>query len=169
MDTFIMAQTPQVPDPRIVWPQAHRPKSSVVFAQNAIDVAATPDKVWSLLVDCVAWPTWYKHCAEVSMLSGGPVLSSHSQFRFKTLGLYFEPVVEVFEPARMLVWSAKGPAGTGGAHAWLIEPTPSGCRVTTEEAQRGIILFIVRGRTRKALLTAHENWLQSLKALAETG
>jgi hypothetical protein len=164
-----MAQTAQIPNPRIVWPQQHRPDVSTVFAQNAIEVAAPPDRVWALLVDCVAWPSWYKQCSDVSILRGGPALSANSQFRFKTLGLYFEPVVEVYEQARMLVWSAKGPAGTSGAHAWLIEPTPIGCRVVTEEAQRGLMLLLVRGRTRKALLSAHEDWLQSLKSLAEAG
>jgi uncharacterized protein YndB with AHSA1/START domain len=162
-----MTQRAQTPDPRISWPLGHAPASAMVFAHNMVDIAATPETVWSLLVDCDAWPRWYMRCSDVSVLRGGPLLSANSKFRFKTLGVYFEPDIETFEPARMLVWRAKAPAGTSGAHAWYIEPTPGGCRVITEEAQRGLLLFFLRSRTRSMLLTSHEEWLQSLKVLAE--
>jgi hypothetical protein len=65
----------------------------------------------------------------------------------------------------MLIWAAKGPAGTSGAHAWYIEPTPGGCHVVTEEAQRGLLLFFIGGRTRGTLLNSHQEWLRALKAL----
>jgi hypothetical protein len=157
----------QIPDSRIIWPPEHLPASSMVFAQNTIEIAATPDTVWSLLIDCVKWPLWYKHCSDVSVLRGGPLLGIHSKFRFKALRFYFEPEIETFEPSRMLVWSAKGPAGSSGAHAWYIEPTPGGCRVITEEAQRGLFLFFLRSYTRGVLLTSHQEWLRALKELAE--
>jgi len=162
-----MKQSVPVADTRIVWPPKYAPASSVVFAQNSIEIAATPDIVWSLLIDCVKWPQWYKHCSDVSVLSGGPILGPKSKFRFKTLRFYFEPEIETFEPPRMLIWSAKGPAGTGGAHAWYIEPTPGGCRVITEEAQRGLLLFFLRSSSRNALHVSHEEWLRALKELAE--
>src|ERR1700689_5026980 len=111
-----MTQSAQIPDPRIIWPKGCAPAGSSVFAQNIIEIAATPNTAWSLLIDCVKWPSWYKHCADVSVLRGGPVLSADSKFRFKTIGFYFEPEIETFQPSRMLVWSAKGPAGTSGAH-----------------------------------------------------
>lgn len=156
-----------VSDSRIKWPRGHSPGSSVVFAQNTIEIAAPTDTVWSLLIDCVKWPSWYKHCADVSVLRGGPLLGANSKFRFKTLQFYFEPEIETFDSDRMLVWSAKGPAGTSGAHAWYIESTSGGCRVITEEAQKGIFLFFVRSRARRTLLAAHEEWLRALKELAE--
>ncbi len=157
----------QTPDPRITWPPEHAPATSRVFAQNVIDIAASPETVWSLLIDCVAWPAWYKHCADVSVLAGGPHLSAGGKFRFKTLRFYFEPTIDTFEPHRMLVWSAKGPAGSSGAHAWYIEPTSTGCRVTTEEAQKGLLLLLLGPYTRGVLLTSHEEWLRALKEQAE--
>jgi len=51
-----MTRSVQIPNLRIIWPPEHPPASSMVFAQNTIEVAATPDKVWSLLIDCVKWP-----------------------------------------------------------------------------------------------------------------
>jgi hypothetical protein len=162
-----MAQDAQIPDPRIIWPKASAPAKSLVFAQNTIEIAAEPDLVWRLLLDCIRWPSWYRHCADVSILRGGPVLDANAKFRFKTIGFYFEPEITAFQPSRMLVWYAKGPAGTRGAHAWYIEPTPGGCRVITEEAQQGLLLHLVRRRTRRTLLESHQDWLQSLKALAE--
>jgi hypothetical protein len=110
----VMTKNVQIPDSRIVWPPHYAPASSNVFAQNSIDIAATPERVWSLLIDCVQWPSWYKHCADVSILRGGPLLSAQSKFRFKTLGFYFEPDIKTFEPFKMLIWSAKGPAATPG-------------------------------------------------------
>jgi hypothetical protein len=162
-----MSQTAQIPDSRITWPPGHSPASSRVFAQNMIEISATPETIWSLLIDCARWPSWYKHCADVSILRDGPFLSATSKFRFKTLGFYFEPEIVTFKPHRMLVWSAIGPAGTSGAHAWYIEPTSGGCRVITEEAQRGLLLFFIGARTRGTLLASHEEWLRALKALAE--
>ena len=162
-----MTQNAPVPDPRITWPSGHLPAAARVFAHNAIGIAATPETVWSLLIDCVRWPAWYRHCSDVSMLSDGPVLSAGSKFRFKTLGFVFEPDVVTYDPCRMLVWSATGPAGTSGAHAWHIESSAGGCCVITEETQKGWPLRIIGGRTRKTLLASHEEWLRALKALAE--
>jgi hypothetical protein len=164
-----MTQSAQVPDRRIFWPPGLSPATARVFAQNVVEIAAKPETVWSLLIDCARWPSWYKHCADVSVLRGGPQLSANGKFRFKTLGFYFEPEVVTFDPCRMLVWSAKGPAGTSGAHAWYIEPTPGGCRIITEEAQKGLLLRLIGARTRRTLTTSHEEWLRALKALAEAG
>lgn len=160
-------QQVQIADRRIVWPAGHSPASALVFAQNTVEIAATSEQVWSWLIDCVAWPKWYKHCADVSTLRGGPLLSAGGRFRFKTLGFYFEPEIETYEPNRMLVWSAKGPVGTSGTHAWYIDPMPDGCRVITEESQKGFLLLLRRRQLQTQLLSAHEEWLRSLKAIAE--
>ena len=157
----------QVPDSRIPWPAKHSPATAIVFAQNTIDIAASPQTVWSQLIDCITWPSWYKQCSDVSMLRGGPCLSADSKFRFKTLGFYFEPEVITFEPNHMLVWSATGPIGTSGSHAWYLEASAEGCRVITEEAQIGWLLLFLRARTRQRLLISHEEWLRSLKERAE--
>jgi uncharacterized membrane protein len=69
-----MARSTQIPDSRISWPARNAPASSVVFAQNTVDIAAPPEAVWALLIDCVRWPSWYKHCSDVSLLRGGPRL-----------------------------------------------------------------------------------------------
>ena len=67
----------------------------------------------------------------------------------------------------MLIWTARGPAGTSGSPAWLIEPTASGCKVITAEVQKGLLLVLLAKRVRAELLASHEDWVQSLKALAE--
>ena len=157
----------QSPDPDIVWPRNHSPASAAVFAHNNVEIDAPSQKVWALLIDCVAWPRWYKRCSDVSILKGGPRLEAGSRFRFRTLRTYFEPDIVTFDACRMLVWSAKGPLGTNGSHAWHIEPTASGCRVVTEEVQTGLLLRLVGGRLRGHLVASHEDWVQSLKQLAE--
>ena len=156
------------PDHRIIWPPDHSPASAVVFAHNEVQIEASPEKVWSLLVDCTTWPSWYKHCADVSILGEESVLQENSKFRFKTLGNYFEPKVVTFDPYTSLIWEAQGPAWTSGAHAWYIEHCATGCKVITEEVQKGLLLYVVGGRVQKNLHIYHEDWLQSLKTLAES-
>lgn len=163
-----METSRQIPCASIVWPVGNTPAASRVFAQNVIDVMAPPEVVWSLLIDCVQWPQWYRHCSEVSILRGGPLLGADSKFRFKTLNLHFEPEVTACVPQRMLVWHAKGPLGASGAHAWYIERTERGCRVVTEETQRGILSLLLGWHTQKLLLTVHQDWLEGLKTLAES-
>ena len=75
--------------------------------------------------------------------------------------------VVTFGPQQMLVWSASGPARTSGSHACFIERTADGCKVITEEAQTGLLLVFLRARLCATLLASHQDWLQSLKALAE--
>ncbi|KAJ4245737.1 hypothetical protein NW762_013861 [Fusarium torreyae] len=163
-----MSTAAHSPDQRIVWPSGHSPASAAVFAHNEVHINASPERVWSLLIDCTKWPQWYKHCTDVSVLDGGHVLQKDATFRFKTLRTYFQPKVVIFEPYTSLVWEAQGPAWTSGAHAWHIEPSATGCKVITEEAQRGLLLSVIGGRVKKNLEFNHEDWLQSLKALAES-
>ena len=162
-----MLDSAQSPDPEIPWPQNHAPASAVVFAHNSVEIDASPQRVWDLLIDCVAWPRWYKRCSDVSMLKGGSRLEAGAKFRFMTLRTYFEPDVATFDACRMLIWSAKGPLGTSGSHAWHIKPTATGCRVVTEEVQTGLLLRFVGGRIRGELVASHEDWVQSLKRLSE--
>jgi len=44
----------QIPDPRIPWLAEHAPGTARVFAQNIVEVAASPEAVWFQLIDCVA-------------------------------------------------------------------------------------------------------------------
>ncbi len=124
-----MTQVPQDSDPRIAWPPANTPASARVFAKNVIEIAATPADVWSLLVDCTRWPSWYKRCEDVSLLSGDGVLGPDSSFRFKTLGAYFEPEITAFEPAAC--WSGER-TGRSGPAARM--PGTSSPRETTAAA-----------------------------------
>jgi hypothetical protein len=93
-----MTRHAQIPDSRIAWPPGDSPSSSIVFAQNTIEIGATAAKLWALLIDCVRSPSGHKHCADVSVLRGGSVLSAKAKFRFKTIGFYFEPDVVTFSP-----------------------------------------------------------------------
>ena len=91
-----MTKIAQTPDARIIWPVEHAPHLRWYLRKNVIDIAATPEAVWSQLVDCVAWPQRYKHCSDVSIIGGGSLISANSKFRFKTLGFHFEPEVATF-------------------------------------------------------------------------
>ena len=163
-----MALASETSDSHIEWPVAHSPASAIVFAHNEVEIKASPQKVWELLIDCTAWPRWYKHCSDVSILGAQKTLEAKAKFRFRTLRTYFEPEIVVFEPYTSIVWVAKGPVWTSGAHAWSIQLTADGCKVVTEETQKGGLLYLLGWRVRKDLELYHEEWVQALKRLAES-
>jgi hypothetical protein len=105
-----MTKISQTPDARITWPAEHAPASAMVFAQNVVDIVATPQAVWSQLIDCVAWPQWYKLFCNASAkyaqgvsvpghaLRCGPEISVTSPLRWRWFKLGaredISPVVE---------------------------------------------------------------------------
>ena len=74
----------------------------------------------------------------------------------------------MFEPFRELGWDARA-TGLYAYHGWMLEPAAVGCRVVTEETQRGWVPMLARWYLRGALHGAHEEWLASLARIAPTG
>jgi hypothetical protein len=64
-----------------------------------------------------------------------------------------------------LAWSGTG-LGAAAYHAWDIEPTPAGCRVSTEETQRGLVPTLARPLLRPLLKYTQEVWLEALKQVS---
>jgi hypothetical protein len=76
--------------------------------------------------------------------------------------------VEEFVPYERLAWSAQF-EGVDAYHAWLIEKKPEGCRVLTEENQKGWLArlnYLVRPSNVRYY---HHVWLEALKAKAKEG
>jgi hypothetical protein len=43
----------------INWPEALAPSRSPIHFTNELEVEASPETIWSLLVDPLTWPTFY--------------------------------------------------------------------------------------------------------------
>jgi hypothetical protein len=76
--------------------------------------------------------------------------------------------VLVFDAPHELGWDAHGILTA--YHGWTIEPDGSGgCRVVTEETQHGLVPRIAWWYLRPMLERGHQNWVESLKHVAEVG
>lgn len=152
----------------IVYPVQFEPANSPVFVHNEIRINASPECVWSWLTDAASWPEWYFNAANVELLyQEGRYLEKGSSFKWKTFGNTLKSEIKEYMPYERLAWLATGP-GINAYHAWLIIPTPEGCRVITEETQRGWMCRLGKLLFPERMFNYHQIWLESLKTKAET-
>jgi hypothetical protein len=125
--------------------------------------------VFAWLVHAERWPQWYSQCTSVRILSGpAPALGIGSHFRWTVLGVPVVTTVEECDPPHRLAWSGTG-LGAAAYHSWDVEPTPTGCRVITEETQRGLIPSLLRVLLRPLLRFTQIRWLEALAKVAVAG
>ncbi len=150
----------------IVWPEFARPERCSVHVKNHLDMRASPQSVWQCLIHATAWPEWYQHAADVTLLpASSSVLQQDSQFRWKTMGVKINSTVRDYRPEERLAWDGLAP-GVRAYHAWLLLPSARGCLVITEETQRGIVPALMRTFFSKKMHAAHQHWLESLESRA---
>jgi uncharacterized protein YndB with AHSA1/START domain len=151
------------------WPAGFEPDNSSVHARNEIAIAAPPERVWRWLIRAAKWPEWYSNSANVDFVRGSPPdLAPGTEFKWKTFGATVASRVIVFEPPHELGWDARGVLNA--YHGWLIEPDGrGGCRVVTEECQNGLVPKLAWWYLRPMLERGHQNWIESLKRVAEGG
>lgn len=153
----------------IRWPAPFDPSRAGVYVVNEIDIPAPPETVWAWLVRAALWPAWYPNSRNVKFLAGAPPdLAPGTRFRWWTFGVTIESAVEEFEPYERLAWSARAP-GIRAYHAWLIEKTPAGCHVLTEETQHGFLARLGSLLMPNRMRHHHQIWLEQMRAKAAGG
>jgi hypothetical protein len=142
---------------------------AVVSVHNEILIPAAPSRVWQWLCRATRWPEWYSNCSWIRIRDdSGPDLKLNTSFVWKTFGVRVRSVVKVFEPYSELGWDATA-FGLRAYHGWELTPTDDGCRVVTEERQTGALTTMGRWYLRRALVRAHQNWLESLRRMSIGG
>jgi uncharacterized protein YndB with AHSA1/START domain len=124
----------------VIWPEKYDPKTSAIYALNDIDVKASPEMVWRLLIDAENWSKYFPPESQVSFLGGARKLALGTKFRRVTVGFPMSLVVTEYEPLRRLAWATTvddDATGSSAYHGWVITPTHQGCHVLTEETQQG--------------------------------
>jgi uncharacterized protein YndB with AHSA1/START domain len=152
----------------IQWPANYDPSKSKFFIHNEIDIKASPEIVWSILIAAELWPDWYEGAENVKLensLNGN--LTDSTVINWKTMGLNMSSKIHDFSPARYLSWESRTKS-IGGFHVWLIKPTADGCIVVTEESQLGWLTFFEKIFQPKKLFRLHDKWLLALKQKAES-
>jgi uncharacterized protein YndB with AHSA1/START domain len=151
----------------IKWPEAYQPENSRFYVHNEIEINASPEKVWSVLINALRWESWYEGARNVKMLDSSDLsLNKGSKFSWETMGLSFVSEIKALENNHYLAWESKKKS-IQGYHAWLIVPTDSGCRVITDESQNGWLTFFEKIFQGKKLQYLHEVWLKELKKISE--
>lgn len=151
------------------WPENYLPEKSKFFVHNEIEINASADKIWSILLDVYQWPTWYEGASQVKLLYPNETqISAQSVILWKTMGMYFKSSIKQFEPNKILAWESYR-KNIQGYHMWLILQNSNGtCRVITDESQLGWLTFFERIFQPKKLHRLHDVWLRELKHLAES-
>jgi hypothetical protein len=154
--------------PLIRWPEKYTPGRTAVHVRNELEMPARSDVVWAWLVRAELWPTWYANSANVVIEGAGQDLAPGTRFKWTTFGVRLDSRVEEFVPEERLAWSARS-RGIDAYHAWLIERTPSGCHVLTEETQNGWLARLSNSLRPHNASRQHQKWLEGLAAKAKEG
>lgn len=151
----------------IKWPTEYEPSRAKFYVHNEIEINATPEKVWGILVDALQWESWYVGAKNVALTPPtDTTLDAKSVFSWLTMGLRFESTIRQFDPNRLLAWESKKKS-IQGYHVWLIVPSTNGCKVITDESQNGWLTFFEKTFQGKKLKKLHDVWLSELKKKSE--
>jgi len=152
----------------IEWPEEYSPERTAVHVHNELEMPVPPERVWAWLVRADIWPTWFQKVQNVAVRGGGRELQQGSVFSWRTSGVSLESKVEEFVPCERLSWSARG-MGIDAFHVWLIEKTPTGCHVVTDENQKGWLARLSSVTRPNNMSRFHQAWLQGLLEKAKAG
>jgi len=153
----------------IIWPEHYAPQHCPIHVRNELTMAASPEHVWAWLIRAQLWPTWYVNSANVQFLQGAaPDFALRTRFKWKTFGVTIESTVLEFVPAERIAWDAHA-IGIDVYHAWLIQKTPTGCHVVTEETQHGWLARLGKLLMPRRMWKYHQIWLHGLSANAAQG
>ena len=152
---------------QIDWPPDYELDKTVFYIHNRIDINASPQTVWNILIQAEAWPDWYQGIREVKVLNDSDsTIKPDSKLTFNTMNRDFNGIIKEFKPYERLAWETIHEK-LNAYHAWLIIPNENGCSVITDESQYGKLaklqIIFVPNKLRKL----HDKWLEELKKKAE--
>ena len=133
-----------------------------VKATVTMQIAASPAKVWDLLIDAPAWPSW---CPQIESVKAPGALAMGTRFVWKSSGTTIHSEVHLEEPDRRLSWT--GTASPARAiHVWELKATPDGgTLVTVKESMTGPLMKWLYSSEK--LAASETDWLTALKQAAE--
>ncbi len=152
----------------VVWPAAFHPDRAQWYVYNEIEIYASPEVVWQILIDAKKWHTFYKGVESpvVFLDTTANTLQNGLAFKMHTMGQRLVPVMREFVPNERMAWEVQN-GNLSAYHAWVIVPTTRGCRLITPESQNGFLTVMQKLFVPNKLLNLHEHWLEVIKARAE--
>jgi uncharacterized protein YndB with AHSA1/START domain len=152
----------------IEWPEHMAPSRCPIHFTNELEVAASPETIWSLLVDPKAWPSFYPGVEHVHLLDGHESLRLGTRFETDLAGQDVLASVPEFEPMTRIAWCGgpKTSEDSKAYHAWIITPTPEGCHLWSEETMNGPLWIELAKKAPDAFWRTHEKLLANLAKVA---
>jgi uncharacterized protein YndB with AHSA1/START domain len=115
----------------------------------SVEIAAPPERVWSVMVDGARWPEWTASVTSVTRLDGGPLrIGSRARIHQPRVPPAEWRVTELDE-GRSFTW-VTGSALARATARHQVEPIPSGTRATLAIRYSGLLGGLV-GRLTRAL------------------
>jgi hypothetical protein len=152
----------------IRWPEDMKPSRCPIHFTNELEVAVSPETIWSVLTDTSTWHTFYPGVQQVELIGGGQRLQSGTRFETNLAGQDVAASIAEFEPVTRIAWFG-GPTSALDSvayHAWIITPTPKGFHLWTEETMRGRLWIELAKKAPDGFWLAHERLLHDLATVA---
>ena len=152
----------------INWPADMRPSQCPIHFTNELEVAVSPDTIWSLLTDPAAWPSFYPGVEQVELLDGHDTFRLGTRFETNLAGQDVAASIAEFEPNTRIAWygGPKADKMTVAYHAWIITPTANGTHLWTEETMRGPLWIELAKPAPDIFWRTHERLLHDLARVA---
>ena len=135
--------------------------------KRTVTIAASPDRVWSVVTDVDRWPERIPTVDAVERLDGGPlVVGSRTRLQQPRLPTAVWTITEL-TPGTSYTWESSSPGVTVTA-SHLVEPHPDGSQLTLAVDVSGPISGIGWLMTRSLTKEYVETEAASMKRAAET-
>jgi hypothetical protein len=137
--------------------------------ERAIDIDASPEQVWQVLVDFPSYPDWNPF---VTSVAGEAVVGDRLKIRLQPpggRGMAFRPRVLAAVPGRELRWLGRFliPGLFDGEHSFVLESAgPYGCRLVQGETFGGLFVTLF-GKALEATAEGFGQMNAALKAQVE--
>ncbi|MCA9631681.1 MAG: SRPBCC family protein [Myxococcales bacterium] len=134
-----------------------------VLGSAAIEIAALPGVVWSVISEVNQWPSWNPDVSGAQLL--GP-LAVGTAFRWRAGPGTITSTLLGVEPERELSWRGSS-LGVRALHVWRLRPAASGTALEVEESMEGFPARLFRRTLQRTLDAALRSGLAAVKAEAE--
>lgn len=139
--------------------------------RTEIEIAAPAERVWAVLGDFAAYPSWNPLIVELAgTLAPGAALVARMRPPGSTRTMTFKPRITLLEPGKRLAWfgSLPIPGLFAGEHSFELQALgPARVRLLHGERFRGLLVPLLRGSLDGATRAGFVAMNEALKARAE--
>lgn len=129
-------------------------------------IRASPEKIWTILIDGASWPQWDPSCEKIEgRIAPGEKLKAFTKL---SPGRAFPVKVSEFVPHQKMTWTGGMPLGLfKGVRTFTLTPRGDQVEFTLHEVFSGPMLALIGGSI-PDMSEAFQKFVEGLKRRAET-